>query len=500
MGKALYRKYRSKNLSEVVGQEHITTALSRAIEKGHVSHAYLFTGPRGVGKTSVARILAYEVNKLPYDETGLHLDIIEIDAASNRRIDEVRDLREKVHIAPTSAKYKVYIIDEVHMLTREAFNALLKTLEEPPSHVLFVLATTEVHKLPETIISRTQHFAFKPIEESKVVKHLEYIAKEENITIDKKALKLIAEHGGGSFRDSISILDQVKNYADKIGITEVEMLLGVAPAESVESIFTALSAHDPAQVIKTLQNLKEQGVDAAVLSNQLSLRLQKELLLDKPSVEPTIVLQVLTDLISIPASAKPLLALEIALLKVIFEARQPQIIAPLKVTLPEPQEKKTPTALVTPKQALSVTATTPPAKTPNKPEKTATEADDTKPVSAPTGTFDIASWPQVLLHIKKSHNTMYGVLRMAEPAYTKGTLTLRFNFAFHQKRVNDRKNKTIIAEAIGAVTGASIAIDCIVREAEHTNNQEAQVQPIDSPAVPLSTISNIFGGGELLES
>src|SRR4249920_1372704 len=145
MGQALYRTYRSKKLSEIVGQEHITTALDHALKNDTISHAYLFTGPRGVGKTSVARILAHEINGLPYDESRQHLDIIEIDAASNRRIDEIRDLRDKVHIAPSSAKYKVYIIDEVHMLTKEAFNALLKTLEEPPTHAVFILATTETH-------------------------------------------------------------------------------------------------------------------------------------------------------------------------------------------------------------------------------------------------------------------------------------------------------------------------------------------------------------------
>src|SRR5665213_204463 len=157
MGQALYRKYRSKSLGEIVGQEHITTALTHALKQGTLSHAYLLTGPRGVGKTSVARILAHAVHGLPYDSEATHLDIIEIDAASNRRIDEIRELRERVYNAPTSAKYKVYIIDEVHMLTREAFNALLKILEEPHNHVIFILATTESHKLPDTIISRTQH-------------------------------------------------------------------------------------------------------------------------------------------------------------------------------------------------------------------------------------------------------------------------------------------------------------------------------------------------------
>src|SRR5438270_10180898 len=188
MNQALYRKYRSRSFDEVVGQEHVTQTLQRALKSGRISHAYLFTGPRGVGKTSVARILAHEVNGLPYAGESVHLDIIEIDAASNRRIDEIRDLREKVRIAPAVGKYKVYIIDEVHMLTREAFNALLKTLEEPPAHTIFILATTEVHKLPETIISRTQRFAFKPVDKISTQTHLGKIAKKEKIVISDGAL------------------------------------------------------------------------------------------------------------------------------------------------------------------------------------------------------------------------------------------------------------------------------------------------------------------------
>ncbi|HVX24623.1 MAG TPA: DNA polymerase III subunit gamma/tau, partial [Candidatus Saccharimonadales bacterium] len=266
MGQALYRKHRPKSLKDVVGQEHITKTLEQALKSGRISHAYLFTGPKGVGKTSVARILAHAINDLPYGEGDNHIDIIEIDAASNRRIDEIRELRDKVYVAPASAKYKVYIIDEVHMLTREAFNALLKTLEEPPAHVVFILATTDAHKLPETIISRTQRFTFKPVGQANVAKLLKDMAKAENVTISDEALELLAAHGEGSFRDSISLLDQASNYGEKLEVQDIQQLLGLPPAEAVASLATALPSESPAQLVQRLSDLYEQGYQAAAIA------------------------------------------------------------------------------------------------------------------------------------------------------------------------------------------------------------------------------------------
>ncbi|MDR0591517.1 MAG: DNA polymerase III subunit gamma/tau [Candidatus Nomurabacteria bacterium] len=271
MGKALYRKYRSKSLSEIIGQKHVTDILSAALKKGRVSHAYLFTGPRGVGKTSVARILAHEINELPYTEEDSHLDIIEIDAASNNGVDDIRNLREKVMIAPTSAKKKVYIIDEVHMLSKPAFNALLKTLEEPPEHVVFIMATTDAHKIPATIVSRSQQFTFRFISTEDAVKHLRTIADKESIKISDEALALIAKKGGGSFRDSISLLDQISSLlSDKeISKADAENALGLASEELVASLLTSHAAGNSSESIKILQQLLETGAKPETIAEQL---------------------------------------------------------------------------------------------------------------------------------------------------------------------------------------------------------------------------------------
>ncbi|MDR0887189.1 MAG: DNA polymerase III subunit gamma/tau [Candidatus Nomurabacteria bacterium] len=269
MGKVLYRKYRSKTLGEVIGQDHITVPLARALESGRLAHAYLFTGPRGVGKTSIARILAHEINGFEYGDEQSFVDIIEIDAASNTGVDDIRALRENINLLPMTGKKKIFIIDEVHMLSKNAFNALLKTLEEPPEHIVFILATTDTHKIPKTILSRVQVMNFRLISADAVAKHLRFIADKENIKITDEALRIIAEQGGGSFRDSISLLDQIANIDDEITAETLQLRLGLSDKILVGQLLQACKARDLDFVIKVTNRALDGGAEPTVLATQI---------------------------------------------------------------------------------------------------------------------------------------------------------------------------------------------------------------------------------------
>lgn len=487
MGQALYRKYRSRSLDELVGQEHITHTLARALKAGRVSHAYLFTGPRGVGKTSVARILAHEINALPYSDTQ-NLDIIEIDAASNRRIDDIRDLRDKVFIAPVATKFKVYIIDEVHMLTGESFNALLKTLEEPPSHVVFILATTEAHKLPATIISRTQRFAFRPVVREKVVAHLREIADKEGLKITDDALGLIADHGEGSFRDSISLLDQLSHVSDKeVTAEDVAGTLGLAPVSQLKALVDAIAKADRTAIVKHLGELAAQGTGTSTLVGQLSRALA-----DAAQKHPHLYYTI-DRLLEVPRAYNP----DLKLLTVLMLSTNPEpgvkhepknapavAAAPAPVTIAKAAPRKTaPIEIVqeAPKPAAKPITREPQPEAPR---------DD-----APLKSFTDADWHTVLAEIKKQSPPLFSVAKQAQPVFNLDAqeLTLKFKFQLHRKKLDDPKQKMALADIMVATLGGAPTIK--------TDVDSEATPPPPPPADPtVASVAAIMGGGEVIDA
>lgn len=284
MSQALYRKYRPKKWDEVVGQDHVVTTLKNAIAADRVAHAYLFAGSRGTGKTTLARLLAKAVNCLNPDPAqrpdnecdhckavneNRFLDLIEIDAASNTSVDDVRDLRDKINFSPSQGKYKIYIIDEVHMLSTQAFNALLKTLEEPPPHAIFVLATTEIHKIPATVLSRCQRHEFRRVPVDEIVKQLKMIIQAEKLQADDDALIQIARQSTGGMRDAISLLDQLSSMGEKITLALAQTVLGTATSQTVLDTISSIMDHDPARGLETIHKALDAGADPRSLARQI---------------------------------------------------------------------------------------------------------------------------------------------------------------------------------------------------------------------------------------
>ena len=268
MFQALYRKYRPQTFADIVGQNHIVSVLKNAIDKDQISHAYLFYGSRGTGKTSIAKIFANEVNRNEEYQKE-NVDIIEIDAASNNGVDEVRDIKEAIKFLPTEGKYKVYIIDEVHMLTTAAFNALLKTLEEPPAHVIFILATTEIHKIPATILSRCQRFEFKSLSQEQLIDRLKYISEKESLVIEDAAIEKIATLAKGGLRDAISILDQVSNYSEEITLNHILEVTSSISEDDILEFYRNLLQGDVTKSLLIYNNFVSQAKDTKLLLNDL---------------------------------------------------------------------------------------------------------------------------------------------------------------------------------------------------------------------------------------
>ncbi|HRN90372.1 MAG TPA: DNA polymerase III subunit gamma/tau [Candidatus Saccharibacteria bacterium] len=467
MSKALYRKYRSKTLDEVIGQKHITDILARAIATDRVSHAYLLTGPRGVGKTSIARILAHEINKLAYNDDETHLDIIEIDAASNNGVEDVRDLREKVQIAPVSASKKIYIIDEVHMLSKPAFNALLKTLEEPPAHVVFILATTDIERLPETIISRTQRFSFRPISTNDATEHLKKIAKLEKIKASDSALQLIAERGDGSFRDSISLLDQLASLADeKEGITTdlIESTLGLAPTTVVDKILDSVEARDVPTLVKLLDDTFNEGISGAVLASQLTARV-RSLVVTKPQLIP-----LLDSLLDVSKSSQP----QLKLLSVLGLAASPKqstktaaLIAPMpgiSASIKELEKqavKKNPTNTHTPAESND-------------------KSTNNNPKITTASKFD---WDKLIEYTRQKYVALYSVLSKCKFELEGKDLTIYTSSKFYKKKLDDTKYSPLLYSCLNDLGFFELTIHTI----------PTGLPPQDSQAAAVAVI---MGGGE----
>lgn len=320
MYQALYRKYRPKNFSEMIGQDVIIKTLNNAIEKNKISHAYLFTGPRGTGKTSAAKIFAKTINcknladGIPCEKceccqqfnNNQNIDIIEIDAASNNGVDEIRELKNKVNLVPAISKYKVYIIDEVHMLSTSAFNALLKTLEEPPSHVIFILATTDPHKVLSTILSRCQRFDFKKVNENKIYERLLYISKKEKIEIQESALKEISRLANGGLRDALSIFDQVIAYSnDSITEEDVHEVNGTITQEKLKIFIEKISSNSLLEIFDIINDYDSSGKNFLKLTEELVLFFKNILLMKKiPQFFDTIKSNIYNDFVNLYSEDK----------------------------------------------------------------------------------------------------------------------------------------------------------------------------------------------------
>ena len=484
MSQALYRKYRSRSLDEVLGQDHVTNILRRALEQGKIAHAYLLTGPRGVGKTSVARILAHEINQLPYDEEASHLDIIEIDAASNNGVDDIRALREKAQVAPVSAPKKIYIIDEVHMLSKPAFNALLKTLEEPPAHVVFILATTDADKLPATILSRVQQFFFHPISVDIMARQLMAIAEKEGFAVEADAARLIAERSRGGFRDGISMLDQLSILATPVQPLTVAMVteyLGLSDAATLEKLLDLYQSENSADILSILQELEQSGVSPTVVSHQL-LSIARARLRTNPSL-----VELIQQLIEVDRHPHPDLKLLTIFMQHHTQPDRPKKTVAQAVTV-------TPTVISTPAKPASSAEKPPKSQStkPTEPVKKTSENQDAKPAqstkksptkSRKSGAPLELDWQKVIEQAKEKSVGLSSLLQKSQWAFDGDKLTIFAGSAFYKKKLDDAKNRPLLAEIITAETGMELEVD-IIGEKKPPEDEK------------LAEIAAMMGGGE----
>ncbi len=527
--RSLYRKWRPQSFVQgFVGQEHVVRTLRNAILHHQVAHAYLFTGPRGTGKTSAAKILAKAVNCTGRGESpdpcnqcpscqrindGVSLDVMEIDGASNRGIDEVRDLREKVKFAPVEGSFKIYIIDEVHMLTTEAFNALLKTLEEPPSHVIFIFATTEIHKVPSTILSRCQRFDFKRLTVEEIVGHLSRLVEAEGLEAQEEALALIGRETDGGMRDAIGLLEQGLAYADgKLTAADVRAVLGLAETEALLAFGRAIASQDLAAGLAVLEKAGKEGKDPAVFARQLA-RFFRDLLFlalangavpvslnpaeeaDAREIAQAIgtarlqrgVALFLEAGMTAKRSNEGSLALELALLQLVTGIESgtaeglTKRLAQLEARLAR-LEQNAGAGPLAPRSNIEFKTASPQQDFPaTVPATRSMPAEN----PAPAGVFE--QWEAVLAAVKEKKRTTEAILREGTPKELKGDkLEIEFVHKFHWERIKQPECTEMVRAALQEVTGQKIIPCFTLKEAGEKGEAER-------PELVRKTLE-LFGG------
>lgn len=516
-GQVLYRKWRPQRFDEVIGQEHVTRTLERALHAGRIAHAYLFTGPRGTGKTSTARILAKAVNctggpPVPCNtcpscvaiNEGRAVDLIEIDAASNRGIDEIRDLREKVRFAPSEMKFKFYVLDETHMLTTEAFNALLKTLEEPPAHVIFVLATTDPQRIPATVLSRCQRFDFRRVRLADVVRRLQAIVQAEGLQATPAALELIARSATGSMRDAESLLDQLLVYGQEgtLDVAEVQAVLGMRGSEQVPQLVDGLIGGDLPAALQLIQRVVDDGVDLRQFNRELVSYLRGLLFLA--------VTRDGSDLLDVPREALEemraraqrtspgrlaawvrrfslldadlragwygQLPLELAVVEAVLPAEEPTLRPAASTARPDDPARTAP--------APRRTAAAPAA--PSAPEKAVPPPIVEPPASPPEdnpagGTLTLeqvmAAWPRIVEGVRPKDPSVQALLHSSycRPVRVEGRIVvLGFRFDFHKGKLEEVRNRRIVEEVMNKVLSGNYGLRCVMDETAAVPNRRRQ--------------------------
>ena len=543
MYQALYRQYRPTTFDEVLGQKHITVTLKNQIQKENIGHAYLFSGTRGTGKTSTAKILSRAVNCIDLKDgnpcnkcemcKGIIdesiMDVIEMDAASNRRIDDIRDLREKVIYPPSRTKYKVYIIDEVHMLTPEAFNALLKTLEEPPKHLIFILATTEPEKLPQTILSRCQRFDFKRVSTKDMADRMRSIGEDLNLEIDEKVLNLIARNSDGAMRDALSLLDQCISFGDgKIGYEDAINILGIANNDKMLNLTESIIRKDLKKSLSQIDDIIQDGKDINQFIKDITYHF-RNIMIAKSTNDPSELIEMddetlnsyieqaeqvqlefilnTLDILTMSDekakwSTQPRIILEMAIIQIAKLEEELSLedrIKKLEMGIKSGSQnivKKDREEITRSKASQESIKDEKPKVKDHKSEETKVEL--AREISQDSSNIDISAikskWKDILQVIKKEKMNVYALLIEGKPSiFQNGLLTIAYKepYGFHKEAVNSAQNKEFVENTLSNYFNTKLEINLIM-EREGQENPEDEKKKIDKS---IKNVIDFFGEG-----